>query len=682
MPSLSAIDSLRSIGSRLLRVKPFQYPSQWIAENIRIGGTLTGTGHSAPFNIWHYPCNVGIVDAWAEGKRGILIKKAAQVAVSHYMQSLCLYFVARYGGPIAYSMAKDETVRKHVLDRIETNLRESPELIALYLPGRDDHSTIRGARFLNATLDFFGAGSALNFKSNPYLFAFADEFEQMGVFPDGSDAVSLFKGRQAAFANPFFVGWSTPLESESDRGIELAVSRDSDIRLFYWRCPHCREPITVNILDNVKYDKDNAGRPVPATARLLCPKCGHGITDSERATALVKAGQAACRWYEAEPYDEEVGWKSTLPHDEATQREYAGFDGLDHIHNPRKRVSEIAAGYCAITSEPEKKTFWNDVLGRGYTIKARQLSRDSIEDCLADARRECLPNDLLWVTFGADLQHAGQDPLKSLFYYDISAWCWVTDPATTERFIRKVTLFKDRVTSTEADGHATIKTLLRTWTMEDYRHNFHRISMAVIDSTHRTKVVNAICNALCPSGTQWVVPVIYGGHKTGDPDYQLLPQNVEVGDPSRPFLLTSRNYTVGAYVDMLTDSRGLVELPHGVAEEVIQHYLANECVREPDSHGIMQNRWAKKRDSTGFGGRKGRALEDDYFAAGCYSMLGALLLGLRSVQAGSISESQAEADRIEQARIETLRRSTDSGAARRARLSARLRRGGLTRPHG
>jgi len=203
--------------------------------------------------------------------------------------------------------------------------------------------------------------------------------------------------------------------------------------------------------------------------------------------------------------------------------------------------------------------------------------------------------------------------------------------------------------------------------------------MAVIDSGHRTKVVNAICNSVSTPTSQWVIPVIYGSHKTGDPDRQLLPQDEKVGDPSRPFMATHRNFVVGGYVDMLTDDRGLVELPHGVPEEVVQHYLANEMVREPDAHGIMQNKWVKKRDSTGFGGgKKGRVLEDDYFAAGCYCWLAALELGLESVQSGSIGEAQEEADRVAEERSDMLRRSTESGAARRARLSARIRRHGLT----
>lgn len=676
MAGLSAIDAFRTIGARTLRVKPFVYPSQWIAENALLSEVLSGTGNPAPFNVWHFPWNVGIVDAFAEGKRGILVKKAVQVAVSYYMQMFLLYLVARFGGPMAYSMAKDDTMRKHVLDRIDTNLRRSPELVELYLPKRGDHSTTLGKRFLNATVEFFGAGSELNFKSNPYKYALADEFEQMGVFPDGSDAVGLFLGRQAAFSDPFFAGWSTPGEAESARGIEVAVMSRSDIRLPYWRCPHCSDAITVNILDNVKFDKDSAGRPVAASARLVCPHCGRTITDSQRATQMVKACQAACPWYDAEPYDAEVGWKTTLSPAEAAKREYAGFDGLDHLHNPRKRVSEIAVGYCAIVSESDKKTYWNDVLGKGYTIKARQLSRDSIEDIMAEARRDVLPPNLLWVSFGADLQHAGPDLLKSMFYYDISAWCWVDDPDGQSRFIRKVTLFKDRITSTEADGHKTIKTLLRSWTMADAKGHQHGFNIAVIDSTHRTKVVNAICNALCPSPPFWAVPVIYGTVKTGDPDYRLEPQNEEVGDPSHPFLLTTRNYAVGTYVSMLADPRGLVELPHGIGEVVIQHYLANECIREPDSRGVMVDKWVKRRDSTGIGGHKGRALDDDFFAAGVYSMLGAFQLGYQSEQASSIGEAQAEADRIADGARKSMLRPGDTGAARRARLSARLHRRG------
>ena len=660
----NASDSLRAVAAKVLRFRPFLYPSEWMAANCYISGALNGTGHDSLFDPWHFPCNVGIVDALCEGRRGILVQKSVQMGVSQYMQNLVLYFMARMGGPAGYSMAKDETVREHVLDRLEPSLEHSAELKGIYLPGRDNHETIRSKRFMTGTLKFFGAGTPNNFKSNPYVLAVADEFELMKVFPDGSDAVALLKGRQAAFSFPIFIGFSTPLEADSPRGIEAAVLRDSDCRLFYWRCPHCREPINVNFMDNVKFDREPVGnRIVRGTARLLCPKCGHAITDAERAAALVRAARAAAPWYAAEPYDAEVGWHSTLTSEEAAGRRYAGFMGLEALHNPRTKLADLADEYCSITSEPERKTFCNDRLARGYTIRARQLARGDIEGCIAEASRSTVPAETLFITLGSDVQGGGPDTRRSVFYYDISAWV-----KTTESTIRKVTLFVDRVTSTDEDGHATIKNLLRTWTTTDTRGNVRRIDMACFDSTFRTKTVNAICNTLSAGGVQWCIPVIYGSRKQGDADYEPLPQTEEQGDPRRCFYITSRNYLVGRYVDLVTDERQLLELPEDTTEEVIAHYLANEMVRRPDHNGVLRDMWVKKTEA----GKRLR--DDDWFAAGCYSFLAALILGLDKMQSAEITEAAAEADRLAVARIQQRASRSGSEAARRARMHQRLAR--------
>lgn len=670
----TALESLRLVGAKVLRIPPFMYPSEWASFNCWISGAENGTGSDTRIDPFYFPCNVGIMDAYAEGKRGVLVQKAVQMGVSQAEQMLCLYIVARVGGPTGYAMAKDETMREHALDRFDVNLKRSAELAALYLPGREDHTTIRSRRFLNATLKMFGSKSPNNFKSNPYLSFFADEFELMPVFPDGSDGVALAKGRQAAKQFPFFAGWSTPLEADSARGIEAAIKRDSDMRLFWWRCPHCKDAITVNFLDNVKFDfEPGSKRAIPGTSRLLCPKCGHVITDSERAVALVHAAKAACPWYsrgpvggqrfEREPEDGQLGWISTLPPDEAAARPYCGFMGLDHLHSPHKAVAEIAAGYLAATSEPERKTFHNDVLGLGYTIRARQLTRGDISRCIAEARRSTIPSGTLWITFGADVQGGGPDVRRSVFYYDISAWV-----KTDALSIRKVTLFLDRLTSTDENGHETIKSLLRSWTSTDERGNTRRLDMACIDGTFRSATVNAICNTISGTGTQWCLPIVYGSKKPDDPDYHLLPQNETVGDPGKAFLLTTRSYLVGRYVNLITDERGLLELPDDTPEEVISHYLANEMVRKPNHVGIVTDLW-KKREESG-----GRLRDDDWFAAGCYSMMGAIMLGFDQQQSASITEAQADADKVSDTRILKAKARSASEAARRIRMHHRLAR--------
>lgn len=660
---LSASASMRLVGANVVRFKPFMYPSEWISREVWISGSTNGTGSDSRFDIWYYPCNVGIVDSLAEAKRGSYIKKAVQMAVSHYMQAATGWWIARRGGPCAYSMAKDETMRDHALDRFETIFTKSTELADLYLPGRDNHETIRSKRFQNGTLKMFGAGTANNFKSNPYVFFAADEFELMEVFPDGSDGPTLAKGRQASFPFPFFAGWSTPLEEGSGRGIEAAIERETDKRLFYWRCPHCNRPIAVNFLDNVRFDRDpKTNREIAESAQLVCPKCGATIRDSERAVALVRAAQAACRWYDAVPFDAEVGWHSTLPPEEAARREYAGFDMLDHLHNPRKSVAEISRQFCHASNEPARKTIFNDVLARGYTMRGHRLNRRSVEATLAESQLLTVPVETLWLTLGADVQKGGSDERRSLFYYDISAWV-----RTGPMKLTKVTLAIDRLISSDEDGHAAMRSLCEGWSVPDTRHSQRRINMVVIDGTYRSATINALCNALSGAGKQWAFPCVSGSLKVDDPDYKLLPQNEEIGDAGRLFILTTRDYLVGRYVDIVMGD-GRLELPPDVSEEIIQHYMANELVPVADRHGNKAEAWKKKRDE-----RK-RELPDDWFAAGYYAMLGAVLLGMDREQVGTVEEAKAAAASVAQAQASMKAAWARGSEARRARLVGRRSR--------
>lgn len=662
-PGTETLSSLRSIGGKVLRIRPYQYPAEWMAGNCFISGAINGTGIDQPFDPWHFPCNVGIVDAFAEGKRGVLVQKSVQMGVSHYFQNLVMYCLARVGGPAGYFMAKDETMRDHLLERIMLVIEKSPELAELRIIGKDDHSTMRSLRFLNGSLKLFGSGSVNNFKSNPYRHLFGDEFELIPVFPDGSDGVLMAKGRQASFSDPFFAGFSTPGEAESDRGIEKSIERDSDMRRFFWRCPHCDDPIAVNFLDNVSFDRDpGTNRIIHGTAKLLCPKCSGQISDSERAAALLHAAQAACPWYTAVPYDDQVGWVSTLPAETAAAREYVGIMDLDHLHNPRKHLSEMASQYTAISSEPERKTFWNDVLGRGYTVRAQQLTRGDVTAHLAEARRTTVPAETMWITCGIDVQGAGADPHSVTLYYDISAWVRVSASV-----IRKVTLVLDRMVSSDSNGHDTIKQFLRTWSTTDTRGNPRTIDMVVMDSGQWAPTVNAICNALSGRGVQWAIPCVYGSHRLTDPDYELRPQSEAVGDPSKAFLFTHRNFAIGRYVNLVVDERNLIELPDSIDETVIAHYLANECVKKPDAHGVMRDVWQKKKDAGG------RNMADDYFSCGVYSLLAAIQLGYDSELSADITEAAAAAERVESRRIEQRAARNAAEQARRQRMRSKMR---------
>lgn len=641
---------LNTAAASALRYRKRLYPSQWLAQNGCVTSQACGT--EGPFDIWWWPLNVGIIDAALEGKRGSLVQKPVQMGVSHYMQGLACWEIETNGGPLAYSMAKDDTVREHVLDRIEPIFASAPGLLATALLGRDNHETILSKRFTNASIKFFGSGSVNNFISNPYRAFFADEFERMGVFPDGSDAVELAKGRQSAFGFPKLYGWSTPLDAET--GITAHVEHESDCREFHIRCPHCREPITLDPERDVVFARhEQDGRPIADSVELRCYKCRHAITDSDRALAIVHAAQSACPWFTAVPFDDSLGWISTLPPDVAADREFAGFRNFSHLYNHRMPLREFASRVCSVRTEARKKVLYNDVYGKPYTITAQVIDAKTIAKRIAPETRRAywIPTGALFVTLGSDVQGGGITG-DLMFYFDVSAW--VMGP----RGPKKVTIEIDRIKGTynpdPAAAFPEIKTFVRTWTGRDDAGGVHKIDTACFDAGYRTRDVYAICNELCRgSRAQWCLPVIYSTEKVGKCETRPDPQGADVGDASRKVLMTSRDYAVGRAMDRITTEDAL-ELPMPLKPEIERHYLANIQIEDYDRNGNFRGlHWVKKQVA------KGYKEDDDWLQAAALCELAAVQLGIDRQAGAVVATGKAAAQQYAERKEATSNRPAD-----------------------
>lgn len=628
MTYASPLPALAADAARAIRYRPRVYPSQWMAAQYYIGESASESHGNV--DIWYQPCNVGIIDAALEpDKRGIMDEKCVQFGDSTYFQALLGWEIVHHGGPVSYSMAKDDTARTHVLQRITPMLEHSTDLAALLLSGRANNETILSKRFTNASLEVFGSGSVNNFKSNPYRAAFADEFELMGIFPDGSDAVQLLIGRQESFTRPKLYGWSTPLNKE--RGIHPYILHDSDMRRFHLRCPHCRAAIYLDWHRDVRfaYRDDDPTRPIPESAALHCSACAAVITDSQRARALVGAAQRSCPWYCAETGltpDADVGWLSVLSAEEAATRPFAGFFGKSHLYNPRKPLLDMARGWCSLKTEAQKKVYHNDILGEPYDIAGTVLTLADIEARQRDAITAHVPADTAYVTAGIDVQGGG--PVGDLvFYYDVSAW---------QPDGHKVTIEIDRLKATRATNFSEIVAFLRAWSGTTADGKTHRLAMVVIDAGYQTRAVYHIANLLSPGGSQWVAPVIYNTDKIGTAIWTQEQQREGVGDPARAVWLTSRDHLVSRAIERIQTGR--VTLPRPLPNEVAQHYVANVQVEDYDRHGNFRGyHWAKRQIA------KGQILDDDWLQAAGYAEFAAVLLGLDQLTGSTVAQAHQEA---------------------------------------
>lgn len=623
-----ATRAIHLAAAQSLRYHPPMAPSQWATTQYHLS-PQAAPEHPGPIDIWRQPTNVGIIDSHLEHKRGIIVQKCVQSAVSTYMVALLGYLLARHGGTAFYSLARLDTMRKHALQRIEPMIHNSSELTAIHLPGTSGNETIYEKTFTTGSLTLTTAASENSFISNAYRWAFADEFDKYGTFPSGADAWTLLKGRQANVTDPGLYGWSNP--STPDTGIHPHYRDHTDCRHYHIRCPHCHAITDLDFHRDVQFDyKPGTDRTIPGTARLHCQHCHRQITDQQRARAIIDAAQRTTPWYCLQHHldpDPAIGWQTTLPPEEAAARPYAGFGNYSHLYNIRKPLHDLDHEYhTAIKTPAALKTFYNDFLGLPKKHTGQIITLATLQKRTADTTRRHTPEDTLYITFGADVQGTTTS-LDRYFYYDISAW--LPDA-------RKITLDIGKLAATKANDYTEVDRLLLHWQATTPSGKTHRIKQAAIDAGYETKIIYTIANRVSPHpGSQWVTPIIYNHQKLGNANSLPTPQT-DLGDPRRHVHLVSRNWLITRAIERVTTDR--VELPTPLPTEVANHYTALIQVENRDRHGNMTGYTWERRQLA-----KNERLHDDYLQAAGYCEYAAILLGLDQLDAQLITEAKTAA---------------------------------------
>jgi len=241
--------------------------------------------------------------------------------------------------------------------------------------------------------------------------------------------------------------------------------------------------------------------------------------------------------------------------EEAATRDYAGFEGYSQLLNPRQTVKRVAKRMFTCRTEAEKKTVWNDVVGKGYATSGSSIGSGDVERV---AGQSDIPADTWKITFGADIQFGGGEDVVA--YYDIAAW---------RPNGHKITLQMGTIKATEAKKYRELINFVKTWQRTTADGKNWRIQQGVIDAGYKTKVVYYVCNQLSPPkrglATQWMMPVIYNHQKLGEAHSQAVPQSEKIGDPNNCVTLLSRNWLVSRAIDRVLEEQ--VILPSPISEE-------------------------------------------------------------------------------------------------------------------
>lgn len=294
------------------------------------------------------------------------------------------------------------------VDEVDTMLRDVPilgEMLKCDPGAKNKFNTVEKKVFNGATWDIKGGKSARNFRRMSKDVAIYDELSAFDPDIDGEgSALELGDGRLDQAPFPKSIRGSTP-KIKGLCQIEAAVARAEKVFTRFVRCPHCGEfqPL---VFERLKWEHED-----PATAHFIC------------------AANGCVLYYRDYPIMDAAGrWQADdgTYYDDATDR-FFDADG-NHIEKPRRIGAKIWAAYSYLrpwswlvdkwlqATEESKtgkltglKAVVNTLLGETWEEKGEAVGIDQFTgDRLDDYTADCIPDDVLVITIGCDLQ-GGKD---------------------------------------------------------------------------------------------------------------------------------------------------------------------------------------------------------------------------------------------------------------------------------
>jgi phage terminase large subunit GpA-like protein len=275
-----------------------------------------GGGYVGRWNHEKAPYLVGIMDALdrvADGEETpehttVALVKPAQCGGTATAENWLLRNVATDPANMLWYMQIKDTLEAYVKKTINPMIEQHPVLFDRLGKDRTDNS-LSFKRFLGMTVEFLPATeNALKSKYAGRIVA--DEWDSWIL---EADPKTWLDSRRQTFGREsmlFALSHADKAEGAKDTdwktGI-MALYRESDRRVWWWECPHCKAFSSPNpgarLHMAIKYDPDASLGVIRETAHLACPNNGCVIEDHERA-AMNLTG----RWVGlGQSIDEETG---------------------------------------------------------------------------------------------------------------------------------------------------------------------------------------------------------------------------------------------------------------------------------------------------------------------------------------------------------------------------------------
>lgn len=291
VPLLCADALIGSLWREFMAPPPTLTVTQW-AERHRI---LSGkdSAEPGPYRVARTPYAREPMDCLSahSAVEEVVLMWGAQTSKTTIGSNWLGYLADLNPGPIMVVQPTLDMAKRYSRQRLVPMIEESPRLRTKIRENRsrDEANTTLLKEFPGGFLSIAGANSASGLRSMPVRDLFTDEEDGYPLDVDGEgDPVQLARARQTTFSRRKHLRTSTPTTKDFSR-IEAAYLA-SDRCMFHVECPHCRglQPLEwgASTEHGIKWDKDAAGRAIPASVRYVCRHCGGEIAEHHKPSML------------------------------------------------------------------------------------------------------------------------------------------------------------------------------------------------------------------------------------------------------------------------------------------------------------------------------------------------------------------------------------------------------------
>lgn len=318
----------------------------------------------------------GIMDAVSDAKNHtIVVMSSAQVGKTSILENIIGFYVHYEPAPIMVLQPTLEMAQAFSKDRLEPMFRDTQVLNHLYSGKKKSNNTILHKKFNGGHITMAGANSPASLASRPIKVLLADEVDRYPESAgDEGDPVNLAKKRTTTFWDKKIFLCSTPTIKDASR-IEFAYE-ESDKRRFYVPCPECGE-YQVLRWENVKWEENK-----PDSVLYFCEKCGCGLNDGQRWSAISKG-----KWIAENPKVKAI----------------AGFH-LSELYSPWVKLEEMVRNFLEAKKTPQTlKTFINTSLGETWEDESEKLEYNELLKRREEYEKR-VPDGVLILTAGVDTQ--------------------------------------------------------------------------------------------------------------------------------------------------------------------------------------------------------------------------------------------------------------------------------------